>query len=181
MLVAPGRFVVARRLFCSHSPFCCIFVHESNFKKLNVKKKSNKAIPDVIVICLLNALIFSSCTNSSLKEAGKNATVDTSKTTVTNTNTPFEVTEKYIGIINGGQVIFEHSHFTQYRLTENNKVTTGALNTERGFGDDADATLFVLNPDSAEDKQKYFVRFTGGKFAMLNNQSQLIDYLTLHK
>ena len=37
----------------------------------------------------------------------------------------------------------------------------GSLNTERGFGDDKDATVFILDHDKDAAKQRFFVRYTG--------------------
>lgn len=57
--------------------------------------------------------------------------------------------------------------FQRFRLHEKKqgsdavRTTEGNLNTERGFGDDADATVYVLNHDKAESEQRCFVRYTG--------------------
>ncbi|MEW6196613.1 MAG: copper resistance protein NlpE [Bacteroidota bacterium] len=42
-------------------------------------------------------------------------------------------------------------------------TSKGKLNTERGFENDPDATLFVLNYDQPEENQIYFVRLTNMK------------------
>jgi hypothetical protein len=73
----------------------------------------------------------------------------------------FTVTERFSGIINGKNIIFEHSDYTKYRLTDNGVVTLGDLNTERGFGVDENATVYVLDWKKPEQEQIYFVRLTG--------------------
>jgi hypothetical protein len=52
-----------------------------------------------------------------------------------------DVTERYRGVTDEGLVVFEHMNYTSYRLTRNGLVEEGALNTERGYGDDVDATV----------------------------------------
>ena len=84
------------------------------------------------------------------------------------------VTESFTGIMNGDTILFEHSHYLKYRLTENGKVRLGEVNTERGFEKDRNATVYVLDPDKPEGEQKYFVRFTGGKIVMLDSQRKII-------
>lgn len=86
-----------------------------------------------------------------------------------------DVSESFKGTLNGAAVIFEHKDFTAFRLTEKGKVSTGALNTERGFGKDEDATLYVLNPDKPQKDQKYFVRLTDGRIFMLDEQRKIIE------
>ncbi|MFC0186454.1 copper homeostasis protein (lipoprotein) [Pseudarcicella hirudinis] len=56
-------------------------------------------------------------------------------------------------------------------------VETGNVNTERGFGKDEDATLYILNWDKAETEQRYFVRLSKkpGQLTMLDRSKNLID------
>lgn len=96
-----------------------------------------------------------------------------------NTNTGSGVkqtkpTETFTGTMNGVKVVFKHNDYTQYRLKEGKKVTTGALNTERGFEKDEDATVYILNSDKPESEQKYFVRYTDGKFVMLDAKRKVV-------
>ena len=96
-----------------------------------------------------------------------------------NTNTGSGVsqtkpTEIFTGTVNGVKIVFKHTDYTQYRLKEGKKVTTGALNTERGFEKDEDATVYILNSDKPESEQKYFVRYTDGKFVMLDAKRKVI-------
>lgn len=81
--------------------------------------------------------------------------------TVSHQETVFRATEKFKGIINGKTIVFEHENYAHYRLTVNGFVTTGDLNTERGFGSDINATVFILDWEKPVDDQKIFVRFTG--------------------
>ena len=53
--------------------------------------------------------------------------------------------EIFAGTIDGNSIVFEQKEYTKYRLEINGKVSEGELNTERGFGDDIDATIYVLN------------------------------------
>ncbi len=71
--------------------------------------------------------------------------------------------------------------FTQYRLTEGNQVKEGKLNTERGFEQDEDATVFILNFDKPENEQKFFVRLTNGGVIMLDSQRKMVPGVNLEK
>ena len=83
--------------------------------------------------------------------------------------------ERFTGTVKGMKIIFEHDHFLHYRLSVNGTVTTGELNTERGFGSDENATLFILNPSAPEKEQKYFVRLSSGKIRMLDQHKKIIQ------
>ncbi len=71
-----------------------------------------------------------------------------------------EVTERYAGRVDRVSVVFEHQDYTQYRLQTNDQVRTGELNTERGYGDDIDATVYILNWQQPEREQSRYVRLT---------------------
>jgi uncharacterized protein YxeA len=71
-----------------------------------------------------------------------------------------EPSERFTGSINGDSIIFEEKDYTKYHLTINGKVAQGPLNTERGYGDDIDATVYILDWNKPESEQKYFVRLT---------------------
>lgn len=73
---------------------------------------------------------------------------------------PFAATERFAGMVNGTQIIFEDADYTRYRMAVNNIVTEGELNTERGYGTDTDATVYVLDWKMSAPTQRYFVRFT---------------------
>lgn len=68
-------------------------------------------------------------------------------------------TERYSARVDRIEVVFEHWDYTSYRFTTGGGyVQEGELNTERGFGDDPDATLYVLNWRKHEGERIYFVR-----------------------
>lgn len=77
---------------------------------------------------------------------------------------PFVPSEVYKGrTAEGNSVLFEQQGYIRYRLTIGSVVTTGDLNTERGWEDDIDATVYVLNWRQGEDEQLVFVRKTGSE------------------
>lgn len=71
-----------------------------------------------------------------------------------------DFTERYAARVDRVDVLFEQKDYTTYRLTTNGLVREGELNTERGFGDDPDATVYVLNWRKPEGEQIYYVRLT---------------------
>lgn len=79
-------------------------------------------------------------------------------------------TEAYVGSVKGADVVFEHLNYTTFRLTLNNDVTEGEMNTERGFEDDANATLYILHSDRPAAEQAYFVRYSNGDVVMLDEE-----------
>lgn len=69
-------------------------------------------------------------------------------------------TERYSAQVDRVKVIFEQWDYTRYRLQTNELVREGEMNSERGFGDDADATVYVLNWQAPEGEQIRYVRLT---------------------
>src|SRR5438552_16167739 len=107
-------------------------------------------------------IILASCNSrkeKSVSHLPANKEVIANADTSNSLNNP---TERFGGRINNAVIIFEQVNYIHYRLSEDGKITEGARNTERGFEKDKNATVYVLNPDSEESKQKYFVRYTGG-------------------
>jgi hypothetical protein len=90
-------------------------------------------------------------------------------------------TEAFAGEVNRQMVVFEHRDYTFYRLTEGSDVTQGVMNTEKGFEQDVNATLYILNSDKPESEQRYFVRYSNGRFVMLDPQRQKIPLYTFAK
>ena len=89
-------------------------------------------------------------------------------------------TERFIGTIDDVTTIFEHKDYTSYTLTENGVSVSGELNTERGYQDDIDATVFVLDWQKPEAEQKYFVRLTGSAgIQKLDENRELVAESTL--
>lgn len=69
-------------------------------------------------------------------------------------------TERYSAQVDRVKVIFEQWDYTRYRLQTNELVREGEMNTERGFGDDLDATVYVLNWQTPVGEQIRYVRLT---------------------
>ncbi len=85
-------------------------------------------------------------------------------------------TEKYSARVDRVNVAFEHKDFTKYRLTTNSLVREGELNTERGFENDPDATVFVLNWQRPEGERIYYVKLTSepSKLYVLDSNREII-------
>jgi hypothetical protein len=84
-------------------------------------------------------------------------------------------TESFRGRLNGNDIMFSHKNYKSYRYAAEGEVTLGLLNTERGYGDDKDATVYVLDHDKPASEQKYFVRLTDGAVHMLDAQRTIIS------
>lgn len=85
-------------------------------------------------------------------------------------------TERYHAQVDRVDVTFEQWEYTQYRLTTNNLVRTGDLNTERGYGDDIDATVYVLDWNKPEGEQMRYVRLTSepGRLYLLDTNNEIV-------
>lgn len=92
------------------------------------------------------------------------------------TEAPFIATERYSGRVDRVDVVLEHQDYTRYRLTTNGLMREGRLNTQRGFEDDADATVYVLNWQKPEDEQMQYVRLTAepGRLYLLDRQRKIV-------
>jgi heat shock protein HslJ len=86
-------------------------------------------------------------------------------------------TERYTARVDRVEVVFEHRDYTTYRLKTNDLVRTGELNTERGFKDDVDATVYVLNWQKPEGEQIRYVRLTSEptKLYALDGNQEIIQ------
>ncbi len=64
-----------------------------------------------------------------------------------------------------------------YLGRNNSFVTKGNFNTERGFGDDNNATVFILNWDKPEKEQSYYMYYSKDPSTLykLNLKKELID------
>ncbi len=60
---------------------------------------------------------------------------------------------------------------------ENPFIETGKMNTERGFEDDNDATVFILNYDKEVKSQTYMVRYSkdNSQVYLLSSDKKRID------
>ncbi len=76
------------------------------------------------------------------------------------TNVKSSATERYAARVDRVDVVFEQWEYTKYRLTTNGMVREGELNSERGYGDDVNATVYVLNWQKPEGEQMRYVRLT---------------------
>lgn len=72
----------------------------------------------------------------------------------------FAPTERYRAQVDRVKVLFEQWDYTRYRLQTNELVREGEMNSERGFGDDTDAVVYVLNWLAPESEQIRYVRLT---------------------
>ena len=64
----------------------------------------------------------------------------------------------FSGELNGQKVRLQvQDDFQSYRMIQNGLRTEGDVNTERGYKRDPDATVYVLNPWSEEDRQIRFL------------------------
>ena len=122
-------------------------------------------------VAILMAIIFVSCSEGDLAEIEQpviqhEAAADTGEWK--------HPTESFEGEVDDTRIIFMHRNFTAYRLSHGGMVTTGNLNTERGFDDDRDATVYVLDYDKPETNQKRFVRGTTGEFFMLDSSQKRV-------
>jgi hypothetical protein len=84
-------------------------------------------------------------------------------------------TETFRGTYKNQEILFSHRNYQSYTLTTAGQVRNGHLNTERGYGDYTDATLYVLDDDKPEKEQKYFVRTTAGSVFMLDKDRYVVD------
>lgn len=84
--------------------------------------------------------------------------------------------ERYSARVDRVDVVFEQRDYMRYRLTTNGLVREGELNTERGFGDDIDATVYVLNWQQPEGEQMRYVRLTSqpGILYLLDSNQEIV-------
>jgi hypothetical protein len=85
----------------------------------------------------------------------------------------WQPSQTFKGKLHGAEFVFEHKNHQEYRLKQGDQKTGGKLNTERGYKDDANATVFVLDPDKPESEQKYLVRMSNGSFLILNPRREV--------
>jgi hypothetical protein len=94
-----------------------------------------------------------------------------------------DFTERFSARVDRVDVVFEQKDFKSYRLITNGAVREGELNTERGFEDDQDATVYVLNWQKPEAQQMLYVRFTNEptKLYLLDSDRKVITGSVLTK
>lgn len=75
---------------------------------------------------------------------------------------------KYHGLIAGQTLTLEIiGQGDGYRLSEDGVVTLGELNTERGFTEDENATVYILNWREAKAVQRKFVKFSSNPLQLI--------------
>lgn len=94
-----------------------------------------------------------------------------------------EPTERYGARVDRVDVTFEQWEYTQYRLMTNGLVRQGELNTERGYGDDENATVYVLNWQKPEGEQIRYVRLTDepNSLYLLDSAGEIVKSGALQK
>lgn len=94
-----------------------------------------------------------------------------------------DYTERFSAKVDRVDVVFEQKDYTSYRLITNGAVREGELNTERGFEDDQDATVYVLNWQEPEEQQMLYVRFTDEptKLYLLDTMRRVVQGSVLTK
>ena len=115
----------------------------------------------LISLCL--AVLFLYKKDFSLERKGVVETTSSSQEVVTptpqNSIKNLLIVEKYTGTQAGKPLTISITSFTAYSIvTENEMPVTGSVNTERGFGDDENATVYVLDWDKDAKLQKRYVR-----------------------
>lgn len=89
----------------------------------------------------------------------------------------------YRGVINAKPVTLEIiGKGNQYRMTVDGHVTLGELNTERGFEQDENASLFILNWQQPEAEQIKFVKLSKDHSLLVwvDANGQLDNTATMH-
>jgi hypothetical protein len=121
----------------------------------------------VLAVTILSVFI-SFCSNDKLTREQSKETTEQKESASVNS------TETFSGTADGVKIIFEHTNYTRYRLAEGEKITEGNLNTERGFENDEDATVYILDYDLPDIEQQFFVRMTNGNIMMLDKDRKTI-------
>ena len=85
-------------------------------------------------------------------------------------------TERFSAQVDRVVVVFEQWDYTRYRLQTNDLVRAGELNTERGFENDENATVYILNWQKPIGEQIRYIRLTAEptNLYMLGNDNKVI-------
>jgi len=126
-----------------------------------MKKQHTLGITTLIILVLVGGLLSWLAPQSPVAVENVPTLVQESEVTpAPETLAPFVPTEQFAGQIDRVSVQFAHQDYTTYELTTNGVMRSGPLNTERGFGDDADATVYVLNWQSDPTEHILYVRLS---------------------
>jgi hypothetical protein len=149
-------------------------------------KKTLHALCLLFIIC--PAVILSGCSNSQQNPAaGKQIAtpaVQREEADTLSNNYP----NRYEGILPNPEspdvktILCMSADYTRFRLAEKNTVgpamtritESGHMNTERGYGNDENATVYILNDDQAGKWQFIMVRRTGSDNLLLCDSSRKI-------
>jgi hypothetical protein len=82
--------------------------------------------------------------------------------------------ETFTGTANDVRIKFQHKDYTSYRLITGVDTTEGTLNTERGFQNDEDATLYILYYDKQDSVLWHFARMSDGMILMLDKDRNVL-------
>jgi hypothetical protein len=114
-----------------------------------------------VMVCSLGILSSCGMSNTSPGTPEKTQTTVVQPTTASgkapSTTTDSMQFQSYIGVVDGVSTSLEYND-AKYRMTQGDKVIEGDFNTERGFGTDDNATVFVLNAYKPAAEQTRFVR-----------------------
>lgn len=125
------------------------------------------------VLILLVIGLAIGCQSPSNKDTSPwdSETPDTTRTDTPDWSNPTEV---FTGSANDALIRFEHLNYTRYRLVIALDTTKGNLNTERGYNDDEDATLYILEDPATQGTSWHFVRMTSGDILMLDRNRNVL-------
>lgn len=84
-------------------------------------------------------------------------------------------TETFEGSYLGKTLVVSHKDFQKFTYKEGDLMLSGAMNTEKGYGDDRSATVYVLNCDKPKAEQKYVVRGSNGSVYLLDQDRFVVD------
>lgn len=126
---------------------------------------------------LLLGFVLLSCTGADKSAPNDGQTKDTTLISpVKDSTLALEAaTETFKGTYQGKELIFSHKDFQTYTLKTGEQVSYGKLITERGYGDDKSAKVYILNSDKPKNEQKSFVRNTNGSVYMLDQDGFVVD------
>jgi putative hemolysin len=78
-----------------------------------------------------------------------------------NAATPAIPTETYTGAVDGVAWTFEQTGYSRFRLKRGEHTEEGEMNSERGWQNDENATVYVLHSNAEPERQRVFVRRSG--------------------
>ena len=125
------------------------------------------------------ALSLTSCSNSEESTPPAAAVVDTTAIPpLKDSLITLKPTETFSGTYQEKEVVFSHYNFKAYSLSIAGVITKGLLTNERGYGDDPNATVYVLNSDKPKNERSYIVRTPNGSVYMLDKDRYVMDDAT---